>query len=107
MTRDEILKMKPGRELDVLIAKTVFRNAKNSWDWEFTLPSYSTDMSAAFDVVKEMSSKNYWFGCQVLSSKCQAWFSPSPNEKHDAIENTYDLPLAICRAALFSILEAA
>ena len=68
---------------------------------------YSTDIKAAWDVVKEMSAKGYWCYMGVLSSTCYAIFTKEnkiPLEKSTA--STYELPLAICRAALFALQEA-
>jgi len=59
MNKDEVLNMPAGREMDVLIAKEVFGNVKNSWDWVFTLPSYSTDNSAAYDLEAEIFEKGF------------------------------------------------
>lgn len=85
--------------------KTTYAEFDRMKHVEHGLPKFSKDMADAWQVVKEMNAKNYWFGCQVLSSKCQAWFSENPNNKVDAVASTFDLPLAICRAALLTKVE--
>ncbi len=122
MTHDEILKM-PSERIRQAIAVYVFgmkleRNHGygGGYYWigngvqfgemsQHDLPEWDTDISAAWEVVKEMNAKNYWFGCQVLSSKCQAWFSNEPGFNIDATAKTFELPLAICRAALLAVME--
>lgn len=54
MTRDEILAMKPGRELDALVAVKVFKFVDPDTRW-----SPSTDVSVAFEVAEEMQ-RNEW-----------------------------------------------
>lgn len=77
MTREEILAMKPGRELDILVAEKVLgwqwvhgvslkalyspsgHKGAIVWDngprWDFdALPRYSTDIAAAMEVLETM-----------------------------------------------------
>lgn len=58
LTKDEIEKLEPGRELDALIALEVFgENVKHNWHWKHTCPEYSTDIEAAWMVVEAMGEK--------------------------------------------------
>jgi len=53
LTRDEILVMKPGRELDALVAeKTMGQRFRSEWHklHNDTIACYSTDIAAAFEV---------------------------------------------------------
>ncbi len=53
MTKEEILSLKPGRELDALVAKMVMGLGKyDSWE-EFELKPYSTDISAAWEIIEQ------------------------------------------------------
>lgn len=125
MTREEILAMPAGREMDALIAEKVFswhsiRFSDEYPDRCFGIPAgwhrpdkqaiiqrYSTDISAALEVVKEMQRRNYWFYCSVLSSFCRARFIPADYEplNAEAIAEVNQIPLAICRAALLAVME--
>lgn len=106
LTREKIETMKAGSEIEILISDHVFKLSTLEWNRRFfnNRTKFSTDISAAWEVVKEMSAQNYWFGCQVLSSRCQAWFEKDLF-KHDSVASTYDLPLAICRAALIAVMD--
>lgn len=108
----DILNMPAGREVDALIAVKVFGLSLEhlpvlyeEGNTEDGSKYYSTDIAAAFDVVSEMSSKNYWFGCQLLSSISEAWFSFEGMIVSKERASTHDLPLAICRAALFAVMS--
>jgi len=98
MTRDEILAMKPGRELDALIAEKVM-----GWSWGIIgdlIPAYSTDISAAWEVVEEMGD------CLHLrqhgeQGEWEAWFCGYPNSK----AHGETAPEAICKAALLAVMD--
>lgn len=114
MNNDEVLNMPAGREMDVLIAEFIFGNVKNSWDWEFTLQSYSADISAAFEVAEKLSDK--WDFAIVNNQN----FGKFPNLHYgfrlqaigedSHIKTIFALgetaPLAICRAALLTVVPA-
>jgi len=112
MNNDEILNMPAGREMDVLIAGAIFGNVKNSWDWEFTLPSYSTNISAAFDVAEKLSAEwdfaivnNQNFGKYPdlhYGFRLQALDEDSHIKTIFALGET--AALAICRAALLAVV---
>ena len=56
MTRDEILAMEPGHEMDALVAKHV---THCTYLFHETYPSYSTDIAAAWEVVEKMDKNHY------------------------------------------------
>ena len=106
MTKDEIMNMPAGREMDTLIAKSIFGNVKKSWDWEFTLPSYSTDISAAWRVVEKMSDAGSIFSVFISQSyTSDGWGVTIENAfvRYDVVAGT--APLAICRAALLAVMS--
>lgn len=94
--------MKPGRELDMLVAEKVMSLKPLG-----RVPHYSTDISAAWEVVEKInSSKNKWtlnsLRCDPNDGKWQfgdidrdgsIW----PDDKYDSA------PLAICLAALKAV----
>jgi len=99
MTKDEIMNMPAGREMDTLIAKSIFGNVKKSWDWEFTLPSYSTDISAAWRVVEKMSDGETPNDVELRTS-VRGWRC----DFFKGYANAETAPLAICRAALLAVM---
>lgn len=117
MTRDEIMNIPAGRDMDKLIAEKIMALTGIRWstsyptDWIYSngeyvvgknlgwdaLPRYSTDISAAWEVVEKLRHRglfqiNVWHNdmCQVNLSNCDAVVSETA-------------PLAICRAALLAV----
>lgn len=101
MTRDEILAMEPGRELDAIVAENVIKfeleegrgmlekispefakfmgypveeyekpnlviKWENSIGGQKEIPNYSSDISAAWEVVEHFKSKGYLFSLKNL-----------------------------------------
>ena len=117
MTRDEILKMSAGREMDALIAEKVTElswiifDGKDPAADELT-PEYSTNIAVAWQVVEKMREKEFEFFAEwktekaVNRSNSQPWACFSPEDEtrpFDAAAET--MPLAICRAALLAVME--
>lgn len=118
LTVEEILNMPAGKEIDYLVAEKVmgwhivdgywydsgghFQHGVSKYggyedgeDFHTLKWHPSESILWAWEIIKEMSVRNYWFGCQVLSSTCEAWFLlDEVCEKAQA--STYDLPLSIC-----------
>lgn len=112
LTREQVLAMGAGREVDALLLQRVFGincGSKQGYDELIdengsVVPIYSADISAAWKVVKHLSKK---YGVNVYEDegapcecKLHKW-SSEPN--HEAEAET--APLAICRAALLTTLE--
>lgn len=101
MTKDEILNMPAGGEMDALIADKIF-GAVDDDDWGSDgQPAFSTDISAAWEVVEKLLDKftkieirgSYWF----------CVFDWGEDEKH--VFGVAETPmLAICRAAFLTTL---
>jgi hypothetical protein len=121
MTREEILNMPAGREMDALIAEKVLnlmvdyefeepfvpalRDKYDEWGY---LPNYSADIAAAWEVVEKMRMA-------IIPKDGGGWFA--------AIEQDFDetlgyyerqvsywitadtVPLVICRTALLAVME--
>lgn len=117
MTKEEILKMEPGRELDALIAEKVME-IKLHWDDEEgqsykiadspfgeVLKAFnpSTDISAAWEVLEQFKTH------QV--TKSETGFSHSEKKyrvivgKNQNVAYADTVPEAICKAALLACLE--
>jgi hypothetical protein len=133
MTRDEILAMESGRELDAIIAEKLMgwtefspidatidygvgvngyrRNyAKDECGRCTWFPFYSTDISAAWEVVEKMRVDHIYnmadFGRNMHKEKQHyVRFHPlnSGNTADDWLPRFYTLPEAICKAALLTL----
>jgi len=110
MSREEILEMKPGRELDVLVAQKIFDNC---------VCGYSTDITAAWQVVEKMrtmedSEGNHLLCClEIYSDYDFCWevrWSYAELSIHNDGHKTHssgcfdEFPEAICKAALLTKL---
>lgn len=119
-----------GPELDKLIAEKVFGYVdvhinmlgrmwvkdKKSDDCRHTLPGdgrFSTDISAAWEVVEKMKEKDFWWSSSFKSGIFKANINKPGHEvefrrvklgindePHDYVAIAETLPLAICLAAL-------
>lgn len=126
LTRDEILNMPAGREMDALIAERVMGHEVNRQAQLFAhglyyadmsegivrLQDYSTNMGAAWDVVEKLENGdeilqiglrrsravNQW-NCWLIGKMDQYPCAPAS----DVYEDT--APLAICRAALLATMQ--
>lgn len=116
MTRDEILNMPAGLRLNELIAEYVMkldRTKPGQWresvDWWVNglpseCPDYSTDISAAWQVVEKFYSMTFdrWsngkeFRCYLVTAR--------DGKNCDGMAVADTAPLAICRAALLAVME--
>jgi CO dehydrogenase/acetyl-CoA synthase alpha subunit len=103
MNKDEILNMRADRDTDSAIADKIFG----------LIPCvggprhYSTDIKAAWEVVDEMERRNYYLVAGSLPSYTYAMFAKADgNQYSERVEaNVHALPLAICRAALLTIMK--
>ena len=122
MNRDEILDMEPSRELDALVAEKVMgwetvnnkagipvsgfdwvgHNPKtqSSTVWSY-VPDYSTDISAAWEVVEKLSrgKVDRSFVLEFHYERYYASFGPYREEMYETPSE------AICKAALLAVLE--
>jgi hypothetical protein len=118
MTRDEILAMEAGREMDRLICEEIFmidvEDGHEDWFYEELVPHYSTSISAAWEVVlHEMNNGScpnlindddgHWAlsfeGTNNVPCTVQTSFIKYPELWCD------EAPIAICRAVLLEALE--
>ena len=114
MTTQDIDKLEAGRELDALVAQAVFneevrqKRAVHDIDnlyisGELPLPQYSTDISAAWQVVEKIKHTLF------IIRQDDAWFIGSSDKLyHDnmnIISEAPTAPLAICRAALKAVSQ--
>lgn len=140
MTRDEILTMKAGREMDALVAEKVmgqtnfthpgfFWQEKNYADgdgWEgFYCPvcdasqdtedgcciRYSTDIAAAMDVFEWLRHQYFRMAIYQWDHTDDVLVVCEPRHGHgeivnDVHGNASTVPLALCRAAMLTVIEA-
>jgi len=114
MTKDEILNMPAGREMDALIASIFFKDSyihsvDSTNGLQRTFPFFSKDISAAWEVVEKLKKDGWSFTLTQHADPLgdyviEFWRRDNFMEDYDTIrENT--APLAICRAALLAHLE--
>lgn len=114
MSKDEILAMKPGRELDALVAEKVMGlpkpyETRPGGDWVYnvqdsfvpvrTLKRYSTDISAAWEVVEKMDADS--FDLKIIKSG--QYNEVTIGDKTVVRVNILE---AICKAALLVVMES-
>lgn len=111
MTKDEILNMPAGREMDALISAKVFSimpfKHPGENQEELFLPAYSTDISAAWEVVEKLDPFDFELVRNADKSwDCLIWNRAKENRLWEAkkiyVPDISDAPLAICRAALLA-----
>jgi hypothetical protein len=104
MTREEILAMPAGRELDAIVAKAIgYVSLTTHWNpidnMYGTLPHYSTDISAAWEVVEKLQQDFMFIDIFSTSDSYNVLVTNG-----DAV-NAEKAPEAICKAALIAVME--
>lgn len=114
MTREEILGMEAGRELDALILEYVFNDCDYHGDYLITVEERdfhpSTDIKAAWEVVEKMRNRP---GCTCCKACIEIHGTDFDNESdkpylafiHGQEAQGLTAPEAICKAALLVVLE--
>ena len=123
MTRDEILTMEAGREMDCIIAENVFGwkrgkyfddagqlvwiTPSNQFYSAGSTPDYSTDMTAAWQVVEKLSKPHIFINLSKFGDKyvcdienMEDYSNPEKQFNRWKIDFCNSPALAICRAAL-------
>jgi hypothetical protein len=126
MTRDDILKMEAGREMDALVAEKVMgikvRVSDGEWElcarmdyadagelmvddtglfYSERIHTYSTDIAAAWEVVEKLSDKVIDISRQLEGMTVETAHWDVEIDGHEAY--ALAVPLAICRAALLTV----
>jgi hypothetical protein len=122
MTRDDILNMQAGYELNKLIAEFVFgmKLEKNhgfagGYYWvgngvlfgdvpAHGMPDYSTDISSAWEVVDKLVRFSITIESFPKGVLCR-FFGAGQTTAGDAVGWADTAPLAICRAALLAVMK--
>lgn len=109
MNRDDILTMEPGRELDFLVAEKILNYLGSKelfvWGYEaFHKYHFSSDISAAFKVVRKMKEDNWTFCLTADKEKVSAIFYWDQNKSFPEIIHESET-LAICQCALLAVLD--
>jgi hypothetical protein len=115
MTRDEILSMEAGREMDALVARRVMllpnvAQEKQRVSWAdgngfHLVEHYSTAISDAWQVVEKMRENFYALYIAGGSLYHVAFYNSDPPPGSSDMIVHPSAPLAICRAALLAALE--
>jgi hypothetical protein len=129
MTRDEILTMPAGRKMNALIAVKIMGICPHDWQLENNLsnaqhvcllcgqkyyaynppvtPDYSTDMTAAWQVVEKLSKPHIFINLSKFGDKyvcdienMEDYSNPEKQFNRWKIDFCNSPALAICRAAL-------
>lgn len=104
MTRDEILNMPAGREMDALIWKQIYKSPQPKPPIN-DFPS--TNIDCAFGLVEKMEELEFWLELSNVIPNSDPIVYEVTFRKHSAsgyaCEDT--VSLAICRAALLAVLE--
>lgn len=131
MTRDEIMDMQAGAEMDALISSKIFEvmafRATGNWEHEnesdyldegeayyfgeyqetIRLPKYSTDIAAAWEIVEKLKAAGKWLSISTSFIGTDEKWCCEYSENNIQSEVDFVLaetaPLAICRAALLPV----
>ena len=97
MTRDEILVMKPGRELDALVAREIFgvQNPDSRW-------RPSEDISAALEVAECFQDIRI---IRYVDPEMEAWKCEIHKNGVVYFALEKNMAYAICKAALLAVME--
>lgn len=116
MTKEKIMAMRAGKGLDIMVAKTVMGHRyvrdETFGDMEIgpeginnLLQPYSSDISAAWDMLEHMKGYNPRVAFDTHSEKWEAAFSFNEAEFTFPVVLAATAPEAICKAALLAFLE--
>lgn len=121
LTREQVLEMGAGREMDVLVMEKIFnakqkyygeeevwyhydRNGQPDYEWPFH-NSPSTDRSAAWEVVEKLHENRFLFDISTsVGAGYTARFYNRDTEVYHNAHYIESAPLAICRAALLTTI---
>jgi hypothetical protein len=112
VTREDIEKIEPGRELDALVAGKVMgfkieqTNSETCTIWDGSEVRYfepSTDISAAWEIVEK-------FGEMLVRRRLggtdyRAWIQTDLYGKCEVYAHGKTAPEAICKAALYAVMN--
>ncbi|MBY0205283.1 BC1872 family protein [Paenibacillus cucumis (ex Kampfer et al. 2016)] len=109
LTREQVPELKKGRELDSHVALIVMgvKEVTIVGKYHFIdsldtpLPNYSTDISAAWDVLNKM----IYFGMEVNVGFYEKWDCALDYRGTNWCEQAETAPEAICKAALLAVLD--
>lgn len=100
MTRDDILAMPAGREMDVTVGYHVMDLHGPPWIY----PKYSTDIAAAWEVLDTEAVREWMFEMEPVGNGMLRIIGKAESSYSGATIIADTAPLAICRAALLAVL---
>ncbi|MEF2243983.1 BC1872 family protein [Paenibacillus sp. IITD108] len=112
-TREQILAMEPGRELDKIVSEHVTKyqsltthlNADGTFGY---LPNYSTDIAAAWDLLKEINEKGLVWRIEGARVSVFDPYVGSPADDGSLVHYEIigsGIADTICKAALLAVLD--
>lgn len=106
MNKDVILNMKPGYEMDVLVAEKVLEiNAKaNGEEPKKQVQSYSTDSSKIWAIIDKMTKRNFQYNITNMNKKHTCSFDSVKTYKR-YIAHAETPMEAVCKASLIAMIE--
>lgn len=121
LTREEILALPAGPELDELVTRRIMTLVWNGTGYSLyceitgittdyiaaeALRPFSTDITAAWQVVATLDDRSHSLSLRRYSGK-RTWLASFTAVKRPLAEAEADtVPLALCRAALLAVLES-
>lgn len=110
LSREAILAMEPGRELDALVAEHVMGieawNARTGEKIPYTTNQYSAYISTAWEVVEKLSDQR--LRIVLIDYQDSEWLCALKNKYGGYVEGEYKFnsaPEAICKIALLAVLN--
>lgn len=98
MTREEILAMKPGEDLDALIELHLFDKTRSMY---FKPTKYSTSISAAWEVVEKIKQE-----MQDVTIHDDPYQGATATISLMSVGKAPTVPHAICIASLLAVMDA-
>lgn len=99
-TREEIMSMSAGHELDAIITTAVM-----GFDQCDTDSPYSTDIAAAWEVVEELQSRGIYIDIRTCADFYEAQALEYIIDRHFETVADPSISLAICRCALLTLIK--
>jgi hypothetical protein len=104
MNKDFILNLKPGHEMDLLVAEKVLEAKENDGENVKQVQSYSTDSSKIWAIIEKMTKRNFQYNITNMNKKHTCSFD-SVNTYKRYIAHAETPMEAVCKASLIAMIE--
>lgn len=113
MTREEILakwdSMKPHERNDLIFYDVLDRmpldTAPNEFGGFGTIPRYTQDLSAAWEVVEKLKESHLYTDIRTCADFYEVWITDHATGNESETYAHPRLPEAICKAALLAVMD--